>query len=149
MGSLLLFVTNYLAILLTGTLMFTLMGFPGAYRERYSKRSKRTAVAIAAVLLALIIVPLAAASYTTIRSNMIEQRAASATEAWLADYDYRVISITAMSDEVRVVITGEGVIPAQEDLQDALRGSLGGVPIVIDIVPIEQIWLETAPAGSQ
>ena len=149
MGSLLLFVTNYLAILLTGTLMFTLMGFPGAYRERYSKRSKRTAVAIAAVLLALIIVPLAAASYTTIRSNMIEQRAASATEAWLADYDYRVISITAMSDEVRIVITGEGVIPAQEDLQDALRGSLGGVPIVIDIVPIEQIWLETAPAGSQ
>ncbi len=149
MGSLLLFVTNYLAILLTGTLMFTLMGFPGAYRESYSKRSKRTAVAIAAVLLALIIVPLATASYTTIRSNVNEQRAASAAEAWLGDHDYRVISITARGDEVRIVITGEGVLPAKEELQDALRGSLAGVPIIIEVVPNKRIWLETAPAGRQ
>ena len=55
--------------------MFTLMGFPGAYRDRFSRRSKRTAVAIAAVLLALIMVPLAATSYTTIQSNLSEQRA--------------------------------------------------------------------------
>ncbi len=70
MGSLLLFVTNYLAILLTGALMFTVMGFPDAHRARYSQRSKYTAVGIAAVLLALIIVPLAGASYTTIRSSV-------------------------------------------------------------------------------
>jgi uncharacterized hydrophobic protein (TIGR00271 family) len=149
MGSLLLFVTNYLAILLTGTLMFTLMGFPGAYRDRFSQRSKRTAVAIAAVLLALIIVPLAATSYATIKSNLSEQRAASATESWLIGYDYRVISITATSDEVRIVITGEGVLPAQEKLQDALRGSLAGVPIIIEVVPSKQINLGTLPAGSQ
>ena len=149
MGSLLLFVTNYLAILLTGALMFTLMGFPDAYRALYSQRSKCTAVAIAAVLLALIIVPLAAASYTSIRSSVSEQRAASAAEAWLADHNYRVVSTTAGIDEVRIVITGEGVLPAQEELQDALRGSLAGAPIILEVVPQTRIRLETAPAGSQ
>lgn len=149
MGSLLLFVTNYLAILLTGALMFTVMGFPDAHRARYSQRSKYTAVGIAAVLLALIIVPLAGASYTTIRSSVREQRAASAAEAWLADHNYRVVSITAGSDEVRMVITGEGVLPAQEGLRDALRSNLAGVPIILEVVPQTRIRLETAPAGSQ
>ena len=148
-GSLLLFVTNYLAILLTGALMFTLMGFPAAYRASFSQRSKRTAVAIAAVLLALIIVPLAAASYTSIRSSVSEQRAASAAEAWLADHNYRVVSTTAGIDEVRIIITGEGVLPPQEKLQDALRGSLAGAPIIIEVVPQTRIRLETTPAGSQ
>jgi uncharacterized hydrophobic protein (TIGR00271 family) len=149
MGSLLLFVTNYLAILLTGALMFTVMGFPGAYRERSSRRSKRTAVAIAVVLLVLIIVPLAGASYSTIRSSVREELAAGAAEAWLAGRDYRVVSITAGSDEVRMVITGEGVLPAQERLRDALRGRLAGVPIILEVVPQTRIRLETGPAGSQ
>jgi uncharacterized hydrophobic protein (TIGR00271 family) len=149
MGSLLLFVTNYLAILLTGALMFTLMGFPDAYRASFSQRSKRTAVVIAAVLLALIIVPLAAASYTSIRSSVSEQRAASAAETWLADHNYRVVSTTAGIDEVRIIITGEGVLPPQEELQDALRGSLAGAPLIVEVVPQTSIRLETTPAGSQ
>lgn len=149
MGSLLLFVTNYLAILLTGALMFTLMGFSSAYRAHYSQRAKRTAVVIAAVVLALIIVPLAGASYTSIRSSVSEQRAASAAEAWLAGHNYRVVSITAGIDEVRIVIAGEGVLPAQEELQNALRGRLGGAPIIVEVVPQTRIKLETAPAGSQ
>jgi uncharacterized hydrophobic protein (TIGR00271 family) len=147
MGSLLLFPTNYLAILLTGALMFTLMGFPDAYRASFSQRSKRTAVAIAAVLLALIIVPLAAASYTSIRSSVSEQRAASAAETWLADHNYRVVSTTAGIDEVRIIITGEGVLPPQEELQDALRGSLAGAPLIVEVVPQTRIMLETTPAG--
>jgi uncharacterized hydrophobic protein (TIGR00271 family) len=149
MGSLLLFVTNYLAILLTGALMFTVMGFPVAYRARYSPRSKYTAVAIAAVLLALIIVPLAGASYATIRSSVREQLAAGAAGAWLADHDYRVVSITAGIDEVRIVITGEGVLPSQRELQDALGGKLAGTPIIIEVVPQTRIRLESAAPGSQ
>ncbi len=147
MGSLLLFVTNYLAILLTGALMFTLMGFPNAYRASYSQRAKRTAVAIAAVLLALIILPLGTASYTTIRNSVSEQRAATAAEVWLTEHNYRVVSITASSDEVRIIITGEGGLPPQEELQNALRGSLAGKPIIIEVVPQTQIRLETTSAS--
>ncbi len=75
MGSLILFVTNYLAILLTGAFMFTIMGYPGAYHALHSPHAKRTAVAIAVVLLGLILIPLSTTSYNTIRGSIVEQRA--------------------------------------------------------------------------
>lgn len=148
-GSLLLFVTNYLAILLTGAFMFTLMGFPGAYRAQRSQRSRRTAVAIAAVLLVLILIPLSVTSYTTIRGSLTEQRAALATRAWLAGSDYRLLSVNAGMDSVLVIVAGEGNLPPETDLQDALRGGLNELPVVLEVVPQTRIRFETALAGSQ
>jgi uncharacterized hydrophobic protein (TIGR00271 family) len=148
-GSLLLFVTNYLAILLTGALMFTLMGYPSAYYERQSPRSKRIAIAVAAVLLVLVIVPLAATSYGTIRGSFTEQRAADATKAWLAGSDYRLVSVSAGIDLVRVVVAGEGDLPPEEDLQNALRGSLSELPVVLEVVPQTLVRFETVEIGSQ
>jgi uncharacterized hydrophobic protein (TIGR00271 family) len=149
MGSLLLFATNYLAILLTGAFMFSLMGFPSAYRAHKSQRSKRTAVIIAAVLLALIIVPLAATSYATIGGTLVEQRVTAATKAWLADSDYRLVSVTAGIDSVRVVVAGEGDLPPEEGLQDTLRGKLRGLPVIMEVVPQTRIRFVTVEVGSQ
>ncbi len=148
-GSLLLFVTNYLAILLTGAFMFTLMGFPGAYRAQRSQRSRRTAVAIAGILLVLILIPLTATSYATIRGSLTEQRAALATRAWLAGSDYRLVSVNAGMDSVLVIVAGEGDLPPEKDLQDALRGSLSELPVVLEVVPQTRIRFETAQVGRQ
>ncbi|MCB0201097.1 MAG: TIGR00341 family protein [Anaerolineae bacterium] len=147
-GSLLLFVTNYLAILLTGAFMFTLMGFPGAYRAQRSQSSRRTAVAIAAVLLVLILIPLTATSYATIQGSLTEQRVTVATKAWLADSDYRLVSVNAGMDSVLVIIAGEGDLPPEQDLQDALQGKAGKLPVVMEVVPQTRIRLETTQVGN-
>jgi uncharacterized hydrophobic protein (TIGR00271 family) len=148
LGSLLLFVTNYLAILLTGAFMFSLMGFPAAYHAQNSPHARRNAILIAAALLAVIFIPLAAASYATVRASLIEQRAADATEDWLAGGDYRLVSVTAGTDSVRVVVAGDGELPPEANLQDALRGNLFGLPVAMEVVPMTRIGFETEGVGS-
>ena len=148
LGSLLLFVTNYLAILLTGAFMFALMGFPAAYRAQNSRRARRNSIAIAAVLLAVIILPLTAASRTVIQESLIEQRAAGATKDWLAGSDYRLVSVTAGIESVRVIVAGSGELPSEVKLQDALRGKLLGLPVALEVVPLNRLGFETLEAGS-
>jgi len=148
LGSLLLFVTNYLAILLTGAFMFSLMGFPTVYHAQSSPHAKRNSILIAAVLLAAIIVPLAATSYTTIQASLIEQRAAAATRDWLTGSDYRLVSVTAGAEAVRIVVAGAGDLPPQTDLQGALRGHLFGFPVAMEVVPLTRLGFETAAVAS-
>jgi uncharacterized hydrophobic protein (TIGR00271 family) len=144
MGSLLLFVTNYLAILLTGTFMFSIMGYPAAYHTGISRRAKRTAIAVAAVLLALIIFPLTATTYGTVRDSFVEQRAASATRAWLAESDYRLVAVNSGNEAVRIIVSGFGELPPEATLQEALRGNLFQLPVVMEVVPQTRIGFETA-----
>ena len=55
MGSLLLFVTNYLAIVLTGSLVFGLMGYPQVAFVGRSRRSKRVALALVVLMFVVIL----------------------------------------------------------------------------------------------
>jgi len=134
-GSLILFVTNYLAILLTGAFIFSMMGYSKAYRAIHSKGTKWTTLAFVFVLFALILIPLSASSYKYIQSSLIERRGAEATRNWLEGSDYRLVSINVGSEDVRIVITGEGGLPPENILQDSLRGRLFNLPVTMEIVP--------------
>ena len=147
LGSLVLFVTNYLAILLTGAFMFSLMGFPAAYRAQNSRRARRSSIIIAAVLLAVIIIPLTAATRTVVQGSLIEQRVTAATKDWLAGSDYRLVSVIAGTESVRIVVAGYGDLPADAELQDALRGKLLGLPVSMEVVPLTRLGFETAAAA--
>jgi uncharacterized hydrophobic protein (TIGR00271 family) len=146
-GSLVLFVTNYLAILLTGSLMFGIMGYPGAYHAHQSRPAQRTAIALALVLLVVVIIPLSATSYQAIRSSVIEQRTSEAAKAWLQDSNYRLVSVGAKNDFVQLVVVGQGDLPPQEHLKDSLRGRLFQLPVVLEVVPETRISFETAGFG--
>lgn len=147
MGSLLLFVTNYLAILLTGSFVFGIMGYPSAYHALRSRPAKQAAIALALVLLACILIPLSATSYQAIRSGLIEQRTTAATKAWLEGSDYRLVSVTAGNDQVLLVVAGQGDLPPQENLQDALKGRLLQLPVTLEVVPETRIRFETVEAS--
>lgn len=148
-GSLVLFVTNYLAILLTGSFMFSMMGFPKAYHASNSKGTKRISIAIAAVLFSLILIPLSASSYKTIRGSLMERRASDATRSWLAGSDYRLVSVNAGIKKVHIVIAGEGNLRPEEDLQDALRGRLFEFPVTMEIVPEIKSKFKTVEVDNQ
>ncbi len=149
MGSLLLFVTNYLAILLTGALMFAIMGYPRAYRRIQSRTAQRTTVVAALVLLVFVLFPLSATSYKTIQEAFIEQRASVATKTWLAGSDYRLISVDSGNSMVRIVVAGQGDLPPQQNLQDALRGRLSKLPVTLEVVPEARSTFETVEIGGQ
>ena len=134
LGSLLLFVTNYLAILLTGTLMFAVMGFPRAALNEASPKARRNALAIALALVLVIAVPLASSSVRTVTDSLAEQRAAAAARAWIRGSDYRLVSARGERTFVRVTVAGQGDLPRLDDLQSALRGRLFGKSLAVDAV---------------
>jgi uncharacterized hydrophobic protein (TIGR00271 family) len=146
-GSLLLFVTNYLAILLTGSFMFGIMGFPKAYLAERSHRARRTAIALALVLALAIVVPLAATSFTTVLGALIEQRTGEATKTWLAGSEYRLVSTKFEDGSVRVVVSGQGALPKQTALKAALDRKIFGVPVELEAVPTLVSGFDTRRPG--
>jgi uncharacterized hydrophobic protein (TIGR00271 family) len=149
MGSLLLFVTNYLAILLTGAFMFGIMGYPRAFNARRSRRAKALAITMATALGLVIVVPLAATSVLSIRDTIAGQRATDAATTWLEDSDYRFVSADVADDRIRLVVAGHGALPPQRELEDAVRGELFDLPITLEVVPETRIEFETAEGGAR
>ena len=82
-GSLLLVGTNYVAILLTGALVFGFMGFPRAASSPFDARARHRAVAIALAASALIIIPLSLPSYHLIVTQKIAARTYALGQEWL------------------------------------------------------------------
>ena len=146
-GSLLLFMTNYFAILITGTLVFGLMGYPGASLVPKSLRGRRVGVAVIVAMVIIIAVPLGISSRSLARDVTAENRVAEATKTWLEGSDYRYVSATTRDRVVSVVITGQGELPPQQDLEDSLNGQIYGMTVKLDTVPSQHLEFDTASSG--
>jgi uncharacterized hydrophobic protein (TIGR00271 family) len=144
LGSLLLFVTNYLAILLTGAFMFGIMGYPRAYNRQRSKKAKATALAVALALGLVIVIPLAAHSVVSISTHIAEGRSTDAADAWLQGSSYRLVSTEVVDGRLRIVVAGEGPLPPQGELEDALRGEVFDLPVTLEVVPERRVEFQTA-----
>ena len=142
-GSMLLFLTNYFAILLTGSFVFGLMGFSKAALQGRSPRIKRGAIALVVVMILIVAVPLGYSSLQVFESHTAEQRAADATSAWLADTGYRLVSAKAQDDRVDVVVAGSGELPASDILASSLKGSLYGLAVHVEALPSTAIDFRT------
>jgi len=148
-GSLLLFVTNYLAILLMGALMFSIMGYPKAYNAERSRRAKVTSIAVALLLTLVIVVPLGYTSALSVAHNFSQSRATDAAEQWVEGTDYRVADVEVGEESVRIVVAGKGSLPSQQELEDALRGRLFGKPVTLEVVPETRTTFETTTSSGQ
>ncbi len=146
LGSLLLFATNYFAILLTGTLVFGLLGFSEAALLVRTNRAKRKAVAIALAAMLLITIPLAYTSYGIIVNNTITARIYSAADKWLAESGYRLISVNAETADntIYMVLLGEGEMPSLDTLIEELSGNTFGKEIKLETVQSTVKYLPTA-----
>jgi uncharacterized hydrophobic protein (TIGR00271 family) len=148
LGSLLLFVTNFLAIVITGIIVFGLMGFPQVSMVPKSKRSRRMAVALTVAMVIVVAVPLAFQSRAVAQNITAESRAADATKTWLTGTKYRYVSAAVREGAVNIVITGHGDLPPQQSLQDSLAGQLFGLKVHVDALPSQEVEFETALGGS-
>jgi uncharacterized hydrophobic protein (TIGR00271 family) len=135
-GSLLLFATNYFAILLTGSLIFGLIGFSEAALTEKSVSSKRKAIAIALIALMLIAVPLSYSSYRVIVNNVVTVRVYDASDLWLAESGYRLISVNTETadNSIHMVLLGEGELPPLTELKERLEGKTFGKVVKVETV---------------
>jgi uncharacterized hydrophobic protein (TIGR00271 family) len=140
-GSLILFATNYLAIVLTGSFVYGLMGFPRAALEGSSRRAKRVAIAVVIAMILFVTFPLGISSLKVILQSRIEQRATEATKTWLTGSDYRFVSVKVDEGRVNLVVSGSGLLPPQTALEAALKDRVYNLPVRVEAVPSTAIDL--------
>jgi uncharacterized hydrophobic protein (TIGR00271 family) len=143
MGSLLLFVTNYFAILLTGALVFGLMGYPQASLAAKSLRARRVAIVIVVTMIVLISLPLAATTYQVYQSASAEGAVAGAVNTWIEGSGYRYVSTSADGQTVDAVIVGEGPLPPEQDLKDLVGDRVFGMGVHVEALPSQTVDFST------
>jgi len=136
LGSLLLFMTNYFAILVTGTALFGIMGFSKIAVKDKSQIAKKRGIAIATVMMVLISVPLAYTGYTIYIDNNITGTITEASSTWLSGSGYELVSVDAESKEdiVTVRIIGNGQLPSLKKLETMVKDKIYGRKIKLEVV---------------
>jgi len=134
LGSALLFVTNYVAILLTGSLVFGLMGYPRIAFVGRTRAGKRAALAIAIAMLVVLLVPLGWSSLKLYIARTVEDRATVAAKTWVAGSGYRFVSANVDDMKLTIVIAGTGAMPDRSVLATSLEGTVSRLPVHVEVV---------------
>ncbi len=150
-GAMLLFLTNFVAIVLAAAAVFAVSGFarPSELRERL--RPILATLAPFVALAALIILPLVFTSQGLIASATAQREAAVAVDGWLGpDTALQVISIDVEDDEVNVSLSGPTAAPPLPPLREALAARLGrpvGVSVTLTPVTVTRLGPTEGGAG--
>lgn len=142
-GALLLFLTNFVAIVLSGAVTFVGVGYGRLDRMRTDATFARTWAATLAAAVILIAIPLGASGAAVVRASQELARATAATEAWLtrgpADA-YEVVAVAVEGDLVRVHITAAEDPPSMAVLQGVMSTVLGRpMSVQVDVVDVGRL----------
>lgn len=135
LGALVLFLSNVLALVIAGTIVFTMGGYarePGSSRTA-NRRRAYTVVTVLAVVVAL---PLAANSVATIALARWSVAIQTLTTQWLDTEDgARVYDVTWSGATATVeVTTDDGEVPPVADLEELLSTAIPSwVGVVVDV----------------
>jgi uncharacterized hydrophobic protein (TIGR00271 family) len=140
LGALLLFLSNVVAILVAGVLVFTAAG----YREQAAElepRLRSRATWIVLVGTAALLIPLGVASYRVIEYDRWTGAAAQATQRWVGGSGWRYGSTQTSGGTIVITITGHGPVPPVEDLRTAIRRTIP------DDVPVQLLQEDAERTG--
>jgi uncharacterized hydrophobic protein (TIGR00271 family) len=133
-GALLLFATNVVAMVVAGTIVFTLYGYHRAARQTAGFRRRGAYLVVAASVVA-ILVPLGLTTAQTAREQSSLNQASAAARPWAAEYGYKVLDVRFEGPDLEVVIEGTGPQPPGPPLLARLRGHVpAGTPVVVETI---------------
>jgi len=149
LGAFLLFLTNFVSIILAATAVFFLTGY-APFQELQENREEVGALLRTVAVAALVImVPLFFTAEGVLSTAGRQDSAQTAVADWLGeDSTLTALRITVDGTDVRVFLSGTGPIPAVEDLEEALTESFG-TPAGIRVEHAETTVIEytEAPAA--
>jgi len=144
LGALLLFLSNMVALILAGTLVFTAYGYA---REAALARgfNRRRANAVVGVMLALVLVPLVSNTAANLAIAVWTQRVHDVAVEWLADVPgARLTGVTVTSATAVIQVEVPGEIPETGPLLAGLDGAIpSGVQVVVDAGVGERVEVGT------
>jgi uncharacterized hydrophobic protein (TIGR00271 family) len=131
-GALLLFATNFAAIVVAACVVFTLAGaLPSRemFRERHRVRNGFIAAVIALVIISI---PLAVTGFDRARDWIRATTGAQYVRAWVGDRDLRVTEWSVDGDAVTLVMAGPDAPAPAAELASSLASAFGG-PVALEI----------------
>ena len=112
LGALLLFVTNFLAILVAGGGMLAVMGYRRVGLAGVAPAYRRRASLFIGIAVLLVLVPLAATSVRAARESLIEFQVQSAAATGLPP-GAELLSVKVTDDDLDVVVDTAGLVPIE------------------------------------
>jgi uncharacterized hydrophobic protein (TIGR00271 family) len=135
-GAMLLFLTNFLAILLAGGIVFLISGLGRLAITDDLARTRRNAFLVVVVAVLLVAVPLSITSYQSVTAALEDRAAIGDAKEWLADTSYQVVSVTVREDQVTVTVEGDGTLRPLRQLASQLAQTLQRpIQVKLRIVP--------------
>jgi uncharacterized hydrophobic protein (TIGR00271 family) len=131
-GALLLFLTNLLAILLAGGVVFVLIGLGSVAELEKGTHMHRRAFIFIAFATLLVAVPLALSSYRSVTSTLDNNKASAVVQGWLEGTSDQVVSVSVQGDVVFTSVEGISTLPPVQTLADALSVELNR-PVVVNL----------------
>lgn len=123
-GALLLFLTNFLAILLAGGIVFLISGLGRLAISEDLVRTRRNAFIVVIVATLLVAVPLSITSYQVVTDALENRAAIGVADEWLGDTSYQVANVTVNDEQVTVTIEGDGDLRPLRQLAGQLAQAL-------------------------
>jgi len=123
-GALLLFLTNFLSILLAGGAVLALLGLNKAAVKGLEGHTRRNAYLLVALAIVLVIIPLGTTTIGIFQQRQMEKETVQLAYQWVADKDYSIRRIQVIEDQVILEIYGTGERPVLSELGDQLNALL-------------------------
>ena len=137
LGALLLFATNFIAILVSGGVLFAMGGFGSVAFVGFNARARRDASIAIVVATVLLLIPLGLTSLTLTREAIAERQITAASAAWLSGSRYRLLQTNAENGVIDVVIGGQGTPPTTDALKAQLeKQGARNVTFQVGVVPL-------------
>ncbi|WP_448630530.1 DUF389 domain-containing protein [Cellulomonas soli] len=132
LGALLLFVSNLLALVLAGTLVFATVGY-GTEQDATLGRPRRRAALTVGLLLVLVGLPLAANTVAAYLLTVLTGRVQAVADEWVSTVPgASVVDVELASTTFEVDVQTPGAVPPVGDLVDALVGQVpDGMSVVV------------------
>jgi uncharacterized hydrophobic protein (TIGR00271 family) len=125
-GAFLLFITNFLSILMAGGAIFALFGLGAAAAASKSHFNKGRAYRVIAISIFLVAIPLSMTTLRVYRDSIAQVQVKQIADDWVGQYptDFVVRSVLVSEGTAKVIVTGSEPPPTIEDLATRLQSEV-------------------------
>jgi uncharacterized hydrophobic protein (TIGR00271 family) len=132
LGALVLFLSNFVALVLAGTLVYTMAGY-ASQASTQRALSRRKAYLALSLLVVVVVIPLVVNTIGTYTVTLWQSRVTSAAQEWLSsDQGATVKSVDVVSSGVIINVQTPGDVPPVDQLMSDLQGRIpNGVSVTV------------------
>jgi len=135
-GAMLLFLTNFLSILLAGGGTLALLGLSAASTKPLEKDKRRRAFIFVTMGVLIVAIPLAATSIQVAEQTIAQYKTKLIMRQWLGGSSLELNRVDVNGNKIEVIISGDGDTPPLSDLEAGLQSTLDPqMKLELKIVP--------------